>query len=755
MASPPIGNFKFKRGADSPDAILDRLAATEESRDVQPEARKHKLDGEAYERLWKKLRGWLEHEKQLQLENRIQQAIDADFYDGIQWRIEDALTLEQRGQAPLVYNIISLSINWLIGTELRMRKDWRVRPRERDDEPLAPVKTKALKYLSDANSAPAARSRAAAEMLKVGIGWLDHGVNTDPTKPAVRIGYESWRNCWRDSYAKEVDRSDARYVFRERDTDEDIAQAMFPDRKDIIAAEDDAADIGDEFDEDPINQFNRYGQHNYLPESRLRGGGLTTGVADGRAIGIEPRRRVRLTECWYRVPVFKQILRGEVLNGVAYDKDNALHARAIKEGVCSLVGNLSMEVRYAIWCSRGLLAEGKSPYRHNRFPLVEMVCYTRDRDGQPYGVIRQLRDAQEAFNKRSSKALHLLSTRRVTFDQGAFDDEDEAREEFAAADTFVAKRKGYEVKVEENIQLAQAHLELQNRDAQHIETGSGVTNELVAIQSEAVSGVAIEKRQQQGQLTTTQPFENERAAMQQSGEISLSLMEQYVTEPLQFRVAGAKPEQNDFIGINQPSYDEASGEWQYMNDITKRQADFVMDEQDWRESVRVAQAESLMGLMAKWPAEVVIKFFPQILELLDLPNKEEMLKIARQIAGQPPPEEQLSPAEKAERDRQAEMQHRAEALMLAQAEGEVQKLLADVRKTMAEGEKIDAQAVAERMKAINDALQAALTVASAPQITPAADQLLDGAGMPQFVPPGNGASGAPILPAAGVPSGVQ
>jgi len=57
-----------------------------------------------------------EDELDRQSENRHDQAIDEDFYDNIQWREEDARVLKDRGQVPLVYNVISSSVNWVLGT---------------------------------------------------------------------------------------------------------------------------------------------------------------------------------------------------------------------------------------------------------------------------------------------------------------------------------------------------------------------------------------------------------------------------------------------------------------------------------------------------------------------------------------------------------------------------------------------------------------------------------------------------------------
>jgi hypothetical protein len=122
-----------------------------------------------------KLTSWYDAEWNRQASNRFQQALDEDFYDGMQWTQEDAQALIERGQAPLVFNEVKPTIDWIIGTERRTRVDYKILPREKDDEALAEIKTKLMKYVSDANKLPWHRSMAFADAIKGGVGWLEVG----------------------------------------------------------------------------------------------------------------------------------------------------------------------------------------------------------------------------------------------------------------------------------------------------------------------------------------------------------------------------------------------------------------------------------------------------------------------------------------------------------------------------------------------------------------------------------------------------
>ena len=74
-----------------------------------------------------------------------------------------------------------------------------------------------------------------SRLISALTGWLDDGVRDDPTEDVLYSRYEDWRNVLWDSAAYEHDLSDARYVFRWRWVDEDVALTMFPQRRSQIA----------------------------------------------------------------------------------------------------------------------------------------------------------------------------------------------------------------------------------------------------------------------------------------------------------------------------------------------------------------------------------------------------------------------------------------------------------------------------------------------------------------------------------------
>lgn len=689
--------------------VTPRVTSTDRWLDEQPEEKPdrppHPLDSPSSKKRLTKLMEWYNAEREKQSVNRYQQAIDEDFYDNLQWSDEDAEEVMERGQAPLTFNEVATTIDWIIGTEKRTRVDFKVLPRAEDDVKVAHVKTQTLKFTSDVNKVPFARSLAFADSVKVGVGWLEDGARTDPTEEPVFSRHESWRNIIWDSCAKERDLSDARYLFRIRWVDLDIAIAMFPARKSQLEQAAVAANLwGSEEDED----LWYLGQH--LQQRDMNGQVIhrRTYISDAGML-MNRRARVRLIEAWYREPERCFMCQGEVFDGERFDAKNPAMAQAYQQGVISIYDHLMMKVRCAIMTERDMMQDMPSPYRHNRFPFTPIWCYRRGRDGMPYGPIRRIRDPQEDLNKRASKALFMISTNRVVADADSVEDHDEAREEAARPDAYIIKKRGTEFRIENNAEFADRHLALMDRDERMIQKAGGVTDENLGRRTNAVSGEAIKARQLQGSVVTAEIFDNLRFAVQLQGEVQLSLAEQFITEAKVIRLLGARGK-IDWVKINQPE-PQPDGSVRYINDITASKADFVVDEQDFSQSVRQSMFESmteLVGRIAQVNPIAALKILKMALEFSDLPNKEDMAREIASLVGitdkdpadMTPEEREEYEVKKQSEEMQSQMQMEAATKEIQEKAAKIDKLLADAERARADAEHARAQAMETAQRVI-------------------------------------------------------
>lgn len=703
------------------------------------------MDAESKRARHDRRKAWFLSEASRQAVNRALMAKCEQFYDGVQWKYEDAEELRARGQEPIVYNEVKPTIDWLIGTERRTRVDFVVVAEDDSEEASedARLKTKLLKYLDDTNRATFERSYAAEDAFKAGLGWIEVGLRGDKNGPPIYIGSESWRNIIYDSMGSQKrDLSDGRFKFRIKIVDLDVALAIFPDKEDELRR---CVQTGDD-----IAIFREW----------LGGTGLITGLdafsrsKDEELDYLTPtpvdmfnaRERVLLLECWSREPV--------------------TNTDPNEYGIADPV---TWKMYCSVMTESDTLIEAPSPFKHDRDPFIPVWAYRNRRTGLPYSPILQLMGPQEALNHRMSRALFEASSNQIELEEDAFNPEvmtlDELRAEYNDPNGMPVLKKGAlsagKIRVRESKMEARFQLELAARDIQALRQMSGVSGENRGLDTNSQSGRAVLAKQDQGSLLTLELFDNIMFARQMEGEMVLSLAEQFITQPMTIRTQDDK-KGYQYSKINQ--YDPASGQW--INDITARRAHFVVGEQAWKQTFAEAAFESLMQVLTQLAAaapQVVVAMLDVVFEIHpNLPKKALILERIRSVTGQTPADGKLTPEQQQAKDEQA-------AKAKAEYEAQMAALQADIKEKQAKGEKLDAEAMATRLQALRDAAEAAQILAVVPAATPVADELLRSAGFKdqaaaQVLPNGMAAQPGmqqqpaqptPIEPAAPVPPGEQ
>jgi len=703
----------------------------------KPRSKRNSLDSQKNKKLHGKLRDWWTQAREVQSENRLEQSLDSDFKDGLQWKEEDAAELRERGQAPLVYNRIKPAVDWVLGTERRSRMDFKVHARKDDDQKDAETKTALLKYLSDVNKTPFNVSRAFGDAATSGIGWLEDGIRGDSTDEPIFSRYESWRNIWHDPLSLERDLSDARYIFRSKYVDLDIAKAMFPSRARTLDMAASQANVYSDISHEDEFLVGYYGQRGFSDGILFNSGRAFTDGSYNR------RNRVRLIECWYRTPASMRVVRGGRFDGHSYDDANEDMLGEIDEEYASVYDAVVMQMRVCIMTDHALLMSEDSPYAHNDFPFTPVWGYRRSRDNAPYGMVRNIRDPQENLNKRMSKALHILSTNQIVAHEDATSDWDEIREEAARPDGMLLLdgRKDALFELKQDKQLAQQHVNLMEIDAQMIQDVSGVTDENLGKQTNAISGRAVNARQEQGSVITVELFDNLRYAFQLQGEKQLSLIEQFYSEAKVIRIVGDNGSP-DFVELNKPEINPETGEVEMLNDITSTKGDFIVDEQEYRATQRRAMFDMFSELFKSLDPDTTMQLMDLMFEYSDLPGREEVVSRIRKINGQTDPNAQDDPeemarieAQQAEEQKKKEQEDRRIELELSKMEADVgktaaetEKVGADTVKTGADTEKVKAETVSKNVEALYQSTQVAAQIVALPETSMVADTVAGSAG---------------------------
>lgn len=749
-------SYGSKNDVGLPSSLEEEAKAASDTSDMGDKEQKH----------LNKLQEWLTSERDRQAENRYQMALDEDFYDGLQWTEEDAKVVEERGQAPLVYNEVKVSCDWVIGSEKRNRTDWKILPRTDDDVTGAEVKTKVMKYISDVNLVPYIRSAAFKEAAVAGLGWIEDSINSDATKDILYCGNESWRNILHDSFDRSIDGDGMRYLFRWRNIDLDVACAMFPQK---MAQLQRAAKGEEEIQADDENTLWYLGSP--LKDREDRAIGRRTYISDSIKSTFSSRQRVRLYECWYKVPGKAEVIRGAGFDGEVFDPQNRSHVAAVDEGRADVYPTITMLTRCSYFIDGCLLDDFPTPFKHQRFPFTPIYCFRRARDGMPYGIVRNMRDPQEDLNKRMSKALFLLSVNQVITEQGAFNEKGEytlndAIDAVSRPNGVIVMRDGQKrFEIRRDYNELQGQTELVSMDRQFLQSASGVTDELLGRRTNATSGVAIAARQDQGSLTTSGLFDNFRLGIQISGQKQLSNAEKFYTMPKVIRIAAPRSQQKfEWIKINEPEV-QADGSVRFLNDISASSADYIVDEQDFKASMRQSMFDSLndmIGKIAPLNPQFAISMLDLLIDVADFPGKEEMLERVRQLIAEARGEGPKNP--------------QAEAAAAEAAEFEKMAAAAKIAKDNAAADKADAEADAIRVtlspdqvaldlerKSLENVAQAQAVSGTQP-IQPGEQAQMEQAGQfkqadmaakgvvpnPGTIAPDLGTTGSPAAPAQGV-----
>ena len=207
----------------------------------------------------------------------------------------------------------------------------------------------------------------------------------------------------------------------------------------------------------------------------------------------------------------------------------------------------------AVWCSGGYL-EGPevSNYRNEDGEpdcCIELQAVYKDRDGNAYGSVQRWIDLQDAHNKRHSKMLHLLNTKQLHTEKGAFPDLNKARAELHKPDGVIEYTPGMKSEIVTNLDMAQGQFQLlQYTDAQLSATGpnaamQGLTGE--------ISGKAKQLDQQAGSLMTAPLSNAHRSWKLRMYRHAWNRVRQYWTGEMWIRVTDDE-DNVKFVGLNQP-----------------------------------------------------------------------------------------------------------------------------------------------------------------------------------------------------------
>lgn len=99
---------------------------------------------------------------------------------------------------------------------------------------------------------------------------------------------------------------------------------------------------------------------------------------------------------------------------------------------------------WAVFSGNAVLKEGRSPFKdEKKAEICKYIMFSAcvDQDGDRYGFVRNMKSPQDGINAKQSKMQHILASKRLILSQGAVDDVEKTRAEWARPDGVVVTNR--------------------------------------------------------------------------------------------------------------------------------------------------------------------------------------------------------------------------------------------------------------------------------------------------------------------------
>lgn len=642
---------------------------------------------------------------------------ECEYYDGNQLDSDVMRRAQERGLPPAIEPLIGPAIDSVLGAEAKTRTDWRViADSDKEGEDVAEALNYRLNQAERHSKADAACSEAYAGQVKVGIGWVEVAREQDPFSYAYRCSAIHRNEIWFDWLAKS-DMSDARYLVRRRWMERDKAALMFPDKADLI---DHAGSGWQRIDPGLLGMDGGTSTDLAMAQNQERGWSIEE--MQWRDIY---NNRVCLFEVWYRNWQRALVIKSPDGRVIEYDAANPMHVDAVASKMVDIQWSVIGKVRLAWFMGPHRLADIASPYKHNKFPYVPFWGKREDRTGVPYGLIRGSIYLQDEVNARIARMQWGLAASRTTRTDGAVLDDDETfRDEVARPDADIvldaeAMRQGGVFKVERDFELNRQQYERLVDAREGIKRTAGIYNAFMGQDGQAQSGVAISGLVEQSNQSLADINDNFKESRQNVGDLLLSLIIEDMTGKEETVFIDGKSLKDDrTVRLNVPQIDSATGVKYLDNDVSRTKLKVTLADVPSTPSFRAQQLSAMSEAFKSAPKEYQKVMMPHLFNLLDVPNKQDIVAAIKQLDEVPTPEE-------IEQRIQAAVQQALEkaAYDLKMHELEQKQPLID-----AQVKNFIAQSVAKNIEGFYSATNTAATVATNPNLAVAADIILKSAG---------------------------
>ena len=544
------------------------------------------------------------------------------YYHGAQWTSKQVETFNGRRQPVVTYNRIGRKINAVVGLLERQRTDPKGYPRTPQHEEGAEIATAVLRYVCDEQEWNSKSPVAGLCGAVDGLGGIELLLEQGD-RGDVEVGMEDVdpSTFFYDPRSLKMDFADARFMGTAKWADIDAAVELAPDKEAEIRA---SVESGSELTTNPDHEQKWFADTD------------------------ESGKKIRIVDHWY--------------------------LKAGKWHWCLYTGSM-------------ILAEGESPFvdeKGKTFCKYIMYSANVDHDGDRYGFVRNMRSSQDEVNQRRSKGLHILNSRRIIIEKGAYDDVETLRKEAARPDGVIEHPPGSAVpQFDDSAKGQELNGQLEFlRDAKEEIENYGFNPALMGSGVQDMSGRAI-KLQQDAGIAELGPyllaFKGWKLRVYRA---IWNAIQRHWTSERWIRVTDDE-QVAQFFAVNKLQVDPMTGQPTITNALGSLDVDVIIDEGPDTINMQ-ADAYDTLSIMAQKgqqvPPEVLIELSP-----LAGSQKKKVMGMLQQA--QQSAQQMQMPAVKAEMDAQ---------------QADTAKTVAETQKIVVETQSIGGQGQAEQQAKMMD-----------------------------------------------------
>ena len=594
---------------------------------------------------------------------------DMGFYiggDG-QWSIDGSLAdltrIKKMQKAHVSINHVQSVVDVLTGFERQNRYDLKAAPMGDEDVEQANLFSMLMKHEQDKLDAASVLSECfengtiqGASCVFVGIDWsydpLFGDILIELLVPGVDV-------LW-DPMCKKLDFSDGRFIFRWRYATLEDLEATYPEHAAKLKAEVEALDQGtrDATVAGPpevLQQFDRKDGY----------GGVLSHPVEARGIqqmfysGTE--KKLMVVECWYRdyenVAVVADKESGKiweiekkkggpdpwsVAKETAAEDPERLTAIRRKRRVIRMA--LCVPATYRV------LEEADTPYDNDsqHFPFAAYIA--KKKQDTMYGVVRNLKDPQRVENHRESQALDILARfgniRRVAI-ENTLANPRELDDQWSAKTLWIksgAQPPAWDVPPMG--EMLKALFTTGDRGKLSVREVSGINTDLLGLKGDDSSGIAIARRQAQGQTISTVFFDNYRQMKRNFGRRLAKRIQQVYSYEKTVRLTSPTGEGDIVLKVNpvenkkrdeegrlqeagslgmrdQESQPTGLSRPKVLRDVSSLEYDILIAETPATPSMRSMALLALLEIIGKVPG-IAPALMDIIIDLSDIPDRDRV-----------------------------------------------------------------------------------------------------------------------------------